>query len=129
MTTLLFGETLYKKLNCHSAIKEVFYNEAKNNLIIFNPDKVWDTGSVINYTRPAMFDLLVQTLNEQSGVVVEWYQVEDATSDFNIYYGLDIESFKNKGYLFIMKKLKESGRGSHYKFNIVVDGISTPILC
>lgn len=129
MTTLIFGETPYRKINRHSAVKEIYYNKDKNNLIIFDPDKVWNTESVINYTRPIMFDLLVQTLNEESGVVVEWYQVQDTTSDFNIYYGLDVESFKDKGHRFIMKKLKESGGDSKYKFNVVIDGVSTPIQC
>lgn len=129
MSTIMFGETPYKKINRYSALKEIFYSEEKNNLIIFNQESGLDTESVVNYTRLSMYDLLVETLEEQSGLIVEWYQVMDTSSDFNIFYGLDVEFLKNKGHRAIIKKLKESGREVQYKFNLVIDGVSTPIHC
>ncbi|WP_281976066.1 hypothetical protein [Halobacillus litoralis] len=110
-------------------VKEVFYNEDMNNLMVFDPHRDSNVDEVLGYTAEEHYDFLMDKLNFEQGIIVEWYKCEDATSDYNIHYGLDVKSIAFKPFYEILKVLEES-RGSitlSFKFNEIKDGVITPI--
>lgn len=94
-----------KKIN-KAIKKEVYYNEDTNNLIVFTPlSKELSTESICNSISDDAYFYLINTLNNEEGLVVEWSQVEGTTSDYIIYYGLDVKELKAKNYKGIMNEL------------------------
>ncbi|MGE1048431.1 hypothetical protein ACQGSX_21215 [Bacillus sp. GMs2/1] len=121
-------EKPYVKLGS-GKVKERFYNKEMNNLMVFDPHRGSNVDEVLGYTTEKTYDFVMEKLNTETGIIVEWYKCEDATSDYNIYYGLDVESIARKPFYEIMKILKESGRNNgitNYKFNEIRNGICTP---
>lgn len=109
-------------------VKETFYNKEMNNLLVFNPHQGSNVDEVLGFTTEEPYEFVMNKLNSETGVIVEWYKCEDATSDYNIYYGLDVALIAYKPFYEIMSTLKESGKnkGLNYKFNEIRDGVSVP---
>ncbi|MDA1906044.1 hypothetical protein PDK24_09495 [Bacillus cereus] len=129
MTTYTFTklEKPYLKLGS-GKVKETFYNEEMNNLMVFDPHRDSNVDEVLGYTTEEPYNFVMEKLNMETGIIVEWYKCEDSTSDYNIYYGLDVASIASKNFYEIMKILRESGRnnGLNYKFNEIKNNVSAP---
>ncbi|PGO90172.1 hypothetical protein CN988_00900 [Bacillus thuringiensis] len=120
-------EKPYVKLSS-GKVKEKFYNKEMNNLMVFDPHRGSNVDEVLGYTTERRYDFVMEKLNTETGIIVEWYKCEDTTSDYNIYYGLDVESIAHKPFYEIMKTLNAE-RGNEvkgYKFNEIRNGICTP---
>ncbi|PEP03805.1 hypothetical protein CN577_24730 [Bacillus toyonensis] len=120
-------EKPYVKLGS-GKVKETFYNKEMNNLMVFDPHKGSNVDEVLGYTTEKPYDFVMEKLNTETGIIVEWYKCEDATSDYNIYYGLDVESIAHKPFYEIMKTLsaERSNEVTRYKFNEIRNGICAP---
>ncbi|WP_027956347.1 hypothetical protein [Halobacillus kuroshimensis] len=120
-------EKPYVKLGS-GKVKEVFYNKDMNNLMVFDPHRGSNVGEVLGYTKEEPYTFLMEKLNSEKGIIVEWYKCDHTTSDYNIYYGLDVETIASKPFYEALNTLKESrgNTASCYKFNEIKDGVVVP---
>ncbi|MEH7753639.1 hypothetical protein V7457_21300 [Bacillus toyonensis] len=121
-------EKPYVKLGS-GKVKEIFYNKEMNNLMVFDPHRGSNVDKVLGYTTERPYNFVMEKLNTETGIIVEWYKCESATSDYNIYYGLDVTSIAHKPFYEILKILKKSLRNNgvtNYKFNQIRNGICEP---
>ncbi|MCU4956907.1 hypothetical protein OB990_11985 [Bacillus cereus] len=120
-------EKPYVKLGS-GKVKEIFYNKEMNNLMVFDPHRGSNVDEVLGYTTEKPYDFVMGKLNTETGIIVEWYKCEDTTSDYNLYYGLDVESISRKPFYEIMKTLnaERSNEATSYKFNEIRNGTCTP---
>ncbi|MEH7812089.1 hypothetical protein [Bacillus toyonensis] len=129
MKTFTFAklEKPYVKLGS-GKVKEIFYNKEMNNLMVFDPHRGSNVDEVLGYTTEKPYDFVMEKLNTETGIIVEWYKCEDTTSDYNIYYALDVASIAHKPFYEIMKILnaERSNEVTHYKFNEIRNGICAP---
>lgn len=109
---------------------DVYYNKYNNNTIVFDPiDKCCNTESIANGIGGKRYMYLIDTLNENEGLVVHWSQVEGTTSDYDIYYNVDLGEYERKSYSRIVNILYRSFKPSFsgMKYNEVINGEKFPI--
>jgi hypothetical protein len=70
----------------------VYRNTNNNNTIIFSYDKTCDIDSVCGAIRDKAYDYLINELNTNDNLLVYWTQVEGTTSDYIIFYDVDINN-------------------------------------
>ena len=75
----------------------IFQDEINNNIIVYSyyslneeetPEDI--VASISNSIRNSAFDYLINVLNNSKNTVVYWSQVEGTTSDYIIYYDIEI---------------------------------------
>jgi hypothetical protein len=104
----------------------VYYEPINNNLIVFNPYDDCTIDDVCNATvSEGAYEYLIDVLNNEKSVLVNWSEVSGTTSDYIIYYDLNITELKGKSHKEIMNLLPE-GRLS-YKFTEFRNGIQSII--
>lgn len=93
----------------------VYHEPINNNLIVFNPYDNCTIDDVCNATvSEGAYEYLINVLNNEQNVVINWAEVEGTTSDYVIYYGFDVTELKNKTHKEIMSMLPMSNLS--YKF-------------
>jgi hypothetical protein len=104
------------------ASKQVYYIEETNNVVLLEPlNPLCDWETIVNSISNEPYDYLIDTLNNETGLVVHWTQLEGTTSDYNIHYGLKVEPKELESFYKVKNKL---GVGStQYKYNEVKNGI------
>lgn len=112
----------FKKVNKKNKRREVFHDEINNNLIIFSPlDKEVDTNSICNSIRDKAYFYLINELNNNNGLVVHWSQIEGTTSDYTVYYSLNVDYLVSKSYKEIINVLSSQPNISAYKYTKVIN--------
>ncbi len=110
------------KVNNHET-KEMFYDETNNNLIIFNPlDEGIDTESICNGISNKAYLYLINELNANKNLVIEWSQIEGTTSDYVIYHDLEPLDFVDKAHEKIIKTLPKVKECFGYKYVEIKNG-------
>ncbi|WP_310877051.1 hypothetical protein [Priestia megaterium] len=109
---------------------DVYYNKYNNNTIVFDPiDKCCNTESIANGIGGKRYMYLMDILNENEGLVVHWSQVEGTTSDYDIYYNVDLGEYERKSHSRIVNILYKSFKASisGMKYNEIINGERIPI--
>lgn len=110
-----------------SVKKDLFYDEESNNLFLFSTYGDCDIEGIVNSIKGERYDYLINTLNNNKNLIIDWFKLEGTTSDYIIYHGLDSEfiegSFCPETLSMNLRDLqtKESGYGN-YKYQEYKNG-------
>ena len=74
----------------------VYHNTINNNLIVFSPYDNCTVDSVCGSIRDEAYLYLINELNINKNIVVSWSQITGTTSDYIIYYNMDVDMLKSK---------------------------------
>lgn len=114
----------YGKIN-KGLRKEIYYDGINNNLILFDPiDKECNTNSIYNGITDKPYLHLMKELNTNNNLVVCWSQIEGTTSDYIIYYGLNVDDLVDKTYKEIINILSKRRKPCDFscKYTKVING-------
>lgn len=102
---------------------EAYYNKKSNNLIIFKPyDKSTNTESIYRGIESEVYNYLINELNNNNNLIVLWSQVEGTTSDYSVYYDLEVDDFLGKTHKEMLEKLPNLKELGHCKYVKIKDG-------
>ena len=76
----------------------VYYDPINNNLIVFSPYDDCTVESVCGSIRDEAYLYLINELNMNKNIVVSWSQITGTTSDYKIYYDMDVDMLKGKSH-------------------------------
>lgn len=117
--------------NVYEFVSEnVCYDKESDNMIIFNPvDEGLNYETICNRIMPNPLNHLIETLNNNSNVLVVWSQMKGTTSDYTIYHNVNTVLFNQLKYKTILKKLDSLCEDpiNHMKYTEVKDGNMTAI--
>ena len=105
----------------------VYHDTINNNLIVFNPYNNCTVDSVCGSIRDEAYLYLINELNINKNMVVSWSQITGTTSDYTIYYNMDVDILKVKSHKEILTMINNSintnsGECCGYKYTQVKDG-------
>ena len=123
----LYGR--YKKVNREKRV-QVYYNDYSKNTIIFNPlDETCNMETIANGTSERPYFHLMNVLNNNTNVIVHWSQIDGTTSDYDIYFEIQLTSTERRSYNRIMNVLDGYTKiRSNHKYNEVYEGEFMPIV-
>jgi len=110
--------------------KNVYYDEINNNLIVFSPHEENGTvNEVCNSIRDSAYLYLMNVLNTNKNIIIHWSQIIGTTSDYDIYYNLDVYSVKDKSQHHIISYLRDNRKNEiiGYKYVEIINGIVNKI--
>jgi len=104
----------------------MYHDPINNNLIVFSPYDDCTVDSVCDSIRDEAYLYLINELNMKRNIVVSWSQVSGTTSDYNIYYDMDVDMLKGKSHKEILTMINSnvntnSGECCGYKYVQVKD--------
>ena len=105
----------------------VYYDPINNNLIVFSPYDNCTVDSVCGSIRDEAYLYLINELNINKNIVVSWSQITGTTSDYIIYYNMDVDMLKSKLHKEILTIINNSininsGDCCGYKYTQIKDG-------
>jgi len=105
----------------------VYHDHINNNLIVFSPYDDCTVDSVCDSIRDEAYLYLINELNINRNIVVSWSQITGITSDYAIYYDMDVDMLKGKSHKEILSIINNnintnSGECCGYKYTQVKDG-------
>jgi len=105
----------------------VYHDPINNNLIIFSPYNDCTVDSVCGSIRDEAYLYLINELNINKNIVASWSQIAGTTSDYIIYYDMDVDMLKGKSHKEILTIINNnlninSGDCCGYKYIQVKDG-------
>ena len=105
----------------------VYHDPINNNLIVFSPYDDCTVDSVCDSIRDEAYLYLINELNMNKNIVVNWSQINGTTSDYTIYYNTDVDMLKGKSHKEILTIIHNnidinSGDCCGYKYTQVKDG-------
>jgi len=105
----------------------VYHDPINNNLIVFSPYDDCTVDSVCDSIRDEAYLYLINELNINKNIVVSWSQITGTTSDYTIYYDMDVDMLKGKSHKEILTISNNgininSGECCGYKYTQVKDG-------
>ena len=105
----------------------VYHDHINNNLIVFSPYDDCTVDSVCDSIRDEAYLYLINELNINRNIVVSWSQITGTTSDYAIYYDMDVDMLKGKSHKEILSIINNnintnSGECCGYKYTQVKDG-------
>ena len=105
----------------------VYHNTINNNLIVFSPYDNCTVDSVCGSIRDEAYLYLINELNINKNIVVSWSQITGTTSDYAIYYNMDVDKLKSKSHKEILNMINNNININHdeccgYKYTKVKDG-------
>ena len=105
----------------------VYHDPVNNNLIVFSPYDDCTVDSVCDSIRDEAYLYLINELNMNKNIVVNWSQINGTTSDYTIYYNTDVDMLKGKSHKEILTIIHNnidinSGDCCGYKYTQVKDG-------
>jgi hypothetical protein len=113
----------YKKDNKRKY--SVYHDPINNNLIVFSPFDDCDIDSVCGAIRDSAYQYLINELNTKKNIIVSWSEVSGTTSDYTIYYNMDIDTLKEKSHDEILNIVYNSIANKNdcigYKYTKVID--------
>lgn len=105
----------------------VYKNDEHNNIIIYSYDKGCSVDSVSGGIRDKAYDYLINELNTNNNVLIDWSQVEGTTSDYNIYYDVDykesLDKIKNNTIREYLYSLIKQNNAPYYKYRKIKNGV------
>lgn len=111
MERLHIGDSAYYKMRTQGSRisnKEVFYHEARNNLIVFDSKGTNYAENIIEFTHYAARRQLIRLLKRTNNVAVYWYQDKDfGFSDYIVFYDSDNNKLKRFHHKQIVKTLNK----------------------
>jgi hypothetical protein len=110
----------------------VYKNDEHNNIIIYSYDKGCSVDSVSGAIRDKAYDYLINVLNTENNILVDWSQVEGTTSDYSLYYDIDynkaLSSIKDKTIDDYLDSLIVTNLAPHYKYTQIKNGVNANII-
>jgi len=111
----------------------VYYDPINNNLIVFSPYDNCTVESVCGSIRDEAYLYLINELSMNKNVVVSWSQITGTTSDYTVYYDMDVDMLKSKSHKEILSIINNSintnsGECCGYKYTQVKDGKEDKII-
>ena len=104
----------------------VYHDPINNNLIVFSPYNDCTVDSVCGAISENPYLYLINELNMRRNIVVSWSEVSGTTSDYTIYYDMDVDILKEKSHKEILdiihSNITNSGECCGYKYIQVKDG-------
>jgi len=105
----------------------VYHDPINNNLIVFSPYDDCTVDSVCDSIRDEAYLYLINELNINKNIVVSWSQITGTTSDYTIYYDMDVDMLKGKSHKEILTISNNgintnSGKCCGYKYTQVKYG-------
>ena len=105
----------------------IYHDPINNNLIVFSPYDDCTVDSVCDSIRNEAYLYLINELNMNKNIVVNWSQINGTTSDYTIYYNTDVDMLKGKSHKEILTIIHNnidinSGDCCGYKYTQVKDG-------
>ena len=105
----------------------VYHDPINNNLIVFSPYDNCTVDSVCGSIRDEAYLYLINELNINKNIVVSWSQITGTTSDYAIYYNMDVDKLKSKSHKEILNMINNNININHdeccgYKYTKVKDG-------
>ena len=105
----------------------IYHDSINNNLIVFSPYDDCTVDSVCDSIRNEAYLYLINELNMNKNIVVNWSQINGTTSDYTIYYNNDVDMLKGKSHEEILTIIHNnidinSGDCCGYKYTQVKDG-------
>lgn len=105
----------------------VYHDLKNNNLIVFNPFDDCTVDSVCCSISNEAYLYLIKQLNTKRNLVIDWSQVNGTTSDYTIFFNMDVEILKDKSHNEILKIIYNSITNPDnccgYKYTEVKNGI------
>ena len=112
----------------------IFQDKINNNVVVYSYYSCDDeeiptdiTKSISNSIRNDAFDYLINVLNNSKNTVVYWSQVEGTTSDYIIYYNIEIPKVIDYDYIYDLTINLSSNEILGYKYTEVKNGICSKI--
>ena len=112
----------------------IFQDEINNNIIVYsyyslNEEEIPKdiVASISNSIRNDAFDYLINTLNNSKNTVIYWSQVEGTTSDYIIYYDIEIPEVIDYESIYNLTVNLSSDEILGYKYTEVKNGICSKI--
>jgi len=111
----------------------VYYDTINNNLIVFSSYDNCTVDSVCGSIRDEAYLYLINELNINKNIVVSWSQITGTTSDYIIYYDMNVDMLKEKSHKEILTIINNnvntnSGECCGYKYTQVKDGKEDKII-
>jgi len=111
----------------------VYHDLINNNLIVFSPYDNCTVDSVCGSIRDEAYLYLINELNMNKNIVVSWSQITGTTSDYIIYYDMNVDMLKSKTHKEILTIINKSintnsGECCGYKYTQVKDGKEDKII-
>ena len=108
---------------------EIYRDKINNNVIVYSYSSFEEeeipkdiTKSISNSIRNDAFDYLINVLNNSKNTVVYWSQVEGTTSDYIIYYDIEIPEVIDYNSIYNLTINLSSDEILGYKYTEVRDG-------
>jgi hypothetical protein len=105
----------------------VYKNDEHNNIIIYSYDKGCSVDSVSGAIRDKAYDHLINVLNTENNILVDWSQVEGTTSDYSLYYDIDydevLKQTTDKTIDKYLESLIKENNAPHYKYRKILNGV------
>lgn len=109
----------------------VYKNDENKNAIIYSYDRGCSVNSVSGAIRDEAYLYLINELNTNNNVLVDWRQVEGTTSDYDIYYNMNyekvLEEIENKSIDEYLESLIKENNAPSFKYRQIKDGVITKI--
>ena len=112
----------------------IFEDKINNNIIVYSyyscddeevPEDI--VASISNSIRDDAYDYLINILNSSKNTVVYWSQVEGTTSDYIIYYDIEIPEVIDYNSIYNLTIDLSSDEILGYKYTEVKNGICSKI--
>ncbi len=117
----------YKKIN--KEIKDIYYSPEKNNLIVFNPmETPCNTYTITHGIAKDAYDYLINILNSEGNLIIVWEQIEQTTSDYTIFRGLNVKEYVVKPYSETLSRLNKMRQLRQFKYTENNNGIEKQII-
>ena len=107
----------------------IYQDEINNNIIVYsyyslNEEEIPEdiVASISGCIRDSAFDYLINVLNNSKNTVVYWSQVEGTTSDYIIYYDIEIPEVIDYNSIYNLTVNLSSDEILGYKYTEVRDG-------
>lgn len=107
--------------------KDLFYEEENGHLFLFSTYGDCGIEDIINGIREDRYEYLINTLNNNKNLIIDWAALEGSTSDYIIYHGFDTEFIEETfcpemlSHELIKLRTDESGY-KNYKYQEYKDG-------
>ena len=112
----------------------IFQDEINNNIIVYsyyslNEEEIPEdiVASISGCIRDSVYDYLINTLNNSKNTVVYWSQVEGTTSDYIIYYDIEIPEVTDYNSIYNLTINLSCDEILGYKYTEVKNGICSKI--
>lgn len=109
----------------------VYKNDEYKNIIIYSYDRGCSVNSVSGAIRDEAYLYLINELNTNNNVLVDWRQVEGTTSDYDIYYNISydevLKRISEKTIDKYLESLIKENNAPSFKYRQIKDSVMTKI--